>query len=108
MGWSGNEPCISHRTIIPGKPTLQLAIYVYDFLYFSLDEEVEQDFQKALSQNIKVVYGNVEWYLGMKFDWSTSSDGSVNCHISQEGYAAAIVKEMGLSQANTSPPITLY
>jgi hypothetical protein len=44
----------------------------------------------------------------MKFDWSTSSDGSVSCRISQEGYAAAIVEEMGLSQANKSPLMTPY
>jgi hypothetical protein len=44
----------------------------------------------------------------MKFDWSHSSDGSVNCRISQEGYAAAIVEDMGLSSANKSPLMTPF
>jgi hypothetical protein len=48
-----HDPCIFHGTIIPGKPPLYLAIYVDDFLYFSANDEVEQYFQKALSQKMK-------------------------------------------------------
>ncbi len=44
----------------------------------------------------------------MKFDWNTSTDGSVNCQISQEGCAVAIVEEMGSSQANKSPLTTPF
>jgi hypothetical protein len=44
----------------------------------------------------------------MKFDWNTLPDGSVNCRISQEGYAAAIVEEMGLSNANKTPLMTPF
>jgi hypothetical protein len=44
----------------------------------------------------------------MKFDWSHHSDGNVKCHISQEGYTAAIVDEMGLSSANNSPQMTPF
>ena len=47
-----HDPCIFHGTLIPGKPPLYLAIYVDDFLYFSLDD------------------------LGMKFDWNHSSHDS--------------------------------
>jgi hypothetical protein len=34
------------------------------------------------------------------FDWHCSSDKSVDCHESQNGYAAAILEEMGLENAN--------
>jgi hypothetical protein len=44
-----HDPCIFHGTSIPGKPPLYLVMYVDDFLYFSLDDEVEQYFQTALS-----------------------------------------------------------
>jgi hypothetical protein len=38
---------------------------VDDFLYFSLDDKVEQYFQTALSQKLKVNFmGDAEWYLG--------------------------------------------
>ncbi len=104
-----HDPCIFHGTIIPGKPPLYLAIYVDDFLYFSLDDEVEQYFETALSQKLKVDFlGDAEWYLGMKFDWNHHSDGSVGCRISQEGYAATIVEEMGLTHANKSPLMTPF
>ncbi len=54
-----------------------------DFLYFSVDDEVEQYFQTTLSQKLKVKFlGDTEWYLGMKLDWTHSSDGSVYCCIS--------------------------
>lgn len=52
--------------------------------------------------------GDAEWYVGMKFDWKTLPDGSVNCCISQEGYAAAIVEEMGIFTANKTPLVTPF
>ncbi len=52
-----HDPCIFHGTLIPEKPPLYLAIYVDDFLYFSLDDEVEQYFQTALSlKNSKLTF----------------------------------------------------
>jgi hypothetical protein len=44
----------------------------------------------------------------MKFGWQHSNDGTVNCRISQEGYAAAIIEEMGLTNANKSPLMTPF
>jgi hypothetical protein len=71
-----HDPCIFHGTLIPRKLPLYLAIYVDDLLYFSLDDEVEEYCQTALSQKLKVDYmGDAEWYLGMKFDWNPLSDG---------------------------------
>ncbi len=52
--------------------------------------------------------GDAEWYLGMKSDWNHSLDGSANFGLSQEGYAAMIVEEMGLSNANISPFLTPF
>jgi len=84
-------------------------MYVDDFVYFSLDDEVEHYFEMALSQKLNVDFlGEAEWFLGMKFDWVHSSNGSIQCRISQEGNAAAIVDEMGLSQANKSPLMTPF
>jgi len=104
-----HDPCIFHGTIISGKPPLYVAMYVDDFIYFSLDDEVEKYFENALSQKLKVDFmGEAEWFLGMKFDWSHSSDGNVHCRLSQEGYAATIVKEMGLTNSNKAPLMTPY
>jgi hypothetical protein len=74
----------SHLLAIKKIP-LYSAIYVNE----SLDDEVEQYFQTPFFQKLKVNFlGDAEWYLGMKFDWNISLDGSVTCRISQEGYAA--------------------
>jgi hypothetical protein len=100
---------------INGVPTwaksriVVLVIYVDVSPYFSLDGEVEQYFQTALPQKVKVVFFcDDKWYLGIKFDWNTSSDGFVSYRISQEGYAAATIEEMGLSNANKFPLMTPY
>jgi hypothetical protein len=104
-----HDACIFHGSLIPGKPPLYLAIYVDDFLYFSLDDEVEKYFETALCQKLRVDFlGDAGWYLGMKFNWNHGSDGLVSRHISEEGYAAAIVEDMGLSNANKSPLMTPF
>jgi hypothetical protein len=85
-----HDPCLFHGILIPGK-----------LIFFSADDEAENYFCTALSQKIKVEFlGDAEWYIGIKFDWHRSSDGTISCRMSQEGYAAAIVEEMGLSSAN--------
>jgi hypothetical protein len=106
---TAHDPCIFHGTIILGKPPLYVAMYVDDFIYFSCDDEVEKYFETALSQKLKVYFmGEAEWFLGKKFFWSRTSDGNVHCQLSQEGYAATIVEEMGLSNANKTPLMTPY
>jgi hypothetical protein len=52
--------------------------------------------------------GDAEWYIGIKFDWKKDDAGNVSCELSQEGYAAAILEEMGLSAANKSPLMTPF
>jgi hypothetical protein len=90
-------------------PQIYLALYVDDFLYFSLDDEVEHYFQNALSQKLKVDFlGEAEWFLGMKFDWTRQQDGNAICRISQEGYVTTIANELGLSSANKNPLMTPF
>jgi hypothetical protein len=49
-----------------------------------------------------------ERYIGIKFVWHKFPDGTVSCRLSQEGYAAAFVEEMGLSTASKSPMMTPF
>jgi hypothetical protein len=80
-----------------------------DFIYFSLEDDVEKYFENALAQKLRVEFlGEAEWFLGMKFDWSHLNDGSVQCRISQEGYTATIAREMGLTTANKNPLMTPF
>jgi hypothetical protein len=103
------DSCLFHGILIPGKPPIYVTIYVDDIIFFSTDDEVEKYFCTALSQKIKVEFlGDAKWYFGIKFDWHPSSDGTISCRLSQEGYAAAIVEEMGLSSTNKCPMMTPF
>jgi hypothetical protein len=94
---------------LPGKPPIYVVLYVDDFVYFSADDEVEQHFESILSTKIKVDFlGPAEWFVGIKFDWTFSSDGHVDCRLSQEAYANVIVETMGLSDASVSPKMTPF
>jgi hypothetical protein len=74
-----------------------------------VDDEVEQFFHTALSQKFQVEFlGDAEWYIEIEFDWHRFSDGTLTCRLSQEGYASAIVEEMGLSSANKCPMMTPF
>jgi hypothetical protein len=44
-----HDPCLFYGHVLPGRPPLYLAIYIEDFLYFGMDDEVEQYFETALS-----------------------------------------------------------
>jgi hypothetical protein len=104
-----HDPCVFVGTPIPGKPPLYFAIYVDDIIFFSPDDEVEHYFCTALSQKLKVDFvGDAEWYVGIKFDWLKSSDGTLACHLSQEGYASTIVDGMGLSSATKCALMTPF
>jgi membrane protein required for beta-lactamase induction len=52
--------------------------------------------------------GDVDYYLGICFDWQRESDGHISVHMSQEGYANAFINKMGLQNAVPSPKMTLY
>ena len=52
--------------------------------------------------------GQVDYFLGILFDWKRHDDGSVSVHLSQEAYANQIVESMGLSDSVSSPTMTPY
>jgi hypothetical protein len=52
--------------------------------------------------------GDIEYYLGICFNWRHESDGHISVHLSQEGYTNAFIDEMGLQNAVSSPKMTPY
>ena len=80
-----------------------------DFVYFSPDASVERYFESSLSAKVKVDFmGDAEWFIGMKFDWNLSSDGHMECRLSQEAYSNIISEAMGLTDAMVSPRLTPF
>jgi hypothetical protein len=73
-----SDPCMFTGSIsdpndpaadIPFTP-LTIGLYVDDFVYFSVDPEVERRFEQLLSSLITVNFmGTVDWFLGTRFQW---------------------------------------
>ena len=48
-------------------------LYVDDFIYFGLSDDIECQFKALLSQSITVMFmGVVNWFLGTHFTWIVS------------------------------------
>jgi hypothetical protein len=104
-----NDSCLFVGSVIPGKPPLYLVLYVDDFLYFSPDADVEKHFELSLAKKLKVDFmGDAEFFLGIKFDWVFSSDGHLDCRLSQDAFVNVIVDAMGLTDCSASPKMTPF
>jgi len=102
-------PCIFQGHPIPGKPKLYLGLYVDDFIYFSTDPTVELHFQTQLSAITGVHFmGQVSHFLGIKFLWNRSPNGSLSVHMSQEAFADHLVDLAELTNSSNSTNITPY
>ena len=104
-----NEPCLFHGSICPHRAPLYCAVYVDDFVYFSPDPLVEKEFEKQLSDIIDVKFmGEVEWFLGTRYEWDRDSNGNPRCFCSQDAYVDHVIRQMRLHHANTSDTMTPY
>ena len=96
-----HDPCIFYGFPIPGRPPLYLGLYVDDFVYFSQDPTVEKQFELNFSARVKVDFmGDVDYFLGVYYQWTRHTDGNVSVHLSQPGYAQALVEDMDLLDFN--------
>ncbi len=104
-----HDPCLFAGTPLPGKPPLYAVLYVDDFVYFSHDTDVEHYFESALAAKVQVDFlGDAEWFIGLKFDWSISDEGQVDCRVSQETYAHVIAEAMRITECSVSPRMTPF
>jgi hypothetical protein len=71
-----SDPCLFTDTIVdPSNPAvpsstapLTLGLYVDNFIYFSVDPEVERQFEQLLAKLITVEFmGTIDWFLGTHF-----------------------------------------
>lgn len=104
-----NEPCYFVGHLIDGLPELHLVIYVDDFIYFSISDEVEKHFEQALEEHVIVDFmGTVDYFLGIRFSWKTSNKSNFSCKLVQEGYIETLAHKMGIPNASVSPKMTPY
>jgi Reverse transcriptase (RNA-dependent DNA polymerase) len=63
--------CLFVSTPVPGKAPIYVALFVDDFVYFSPDPDVKHHFEEALASKVKVDFmGQVDYFLGILFDWT--------------------------------------
>ena len=107
-----NAPCLSKGTAIPGKAPMYLGLYVDDFVYFSVDPEVEAAFEKKLKAKTLVDFmGQVTHFLGIKFQWrkfQSRNEDHVKAHLSQAAYIENLVQMVGLSNDSYNSKPTPY
>ena len=93
----GQDRCVFKCTLFPGKPPIYVGMYVGNFVYYSTSDEVEEWFEQQLQSKVKVDFmGTVSWFLGQAYEWYTSKDGYVTCHISQEVFVEQLLEKSKL------------
>ena len=105
---SPNSPCVFTGTILPNEPPIYVGLYVDDFAFFSCSDAVEAHFRTLLNSEYTVSYDDsLEWFLGMKFDW-TETDDTLKCHVHQEAFILDIVDRHNMTDCNKSPRATPF
>lgn len=103
------SPCIFYGNLIPGKPPLFLGLYVDDFVYYSKSPEVEQKFKKDFSSKITMdLNGEVDYFLGIKFNTIRHDDGHVTIKLNQEAFIDSLVAQAELDGKGVTCPTSPY
>jgi hypothetical protein len=101
---SPHDPCVFYGSLKDGLPPIYIGIYVDDFKYFSLSDEVEQLFEARLGGKCRVDFmGEVSWFLGCKYEWETFPDGRLTVSITQTAKAEDLLETHGMSNCNPVP-----
>ena len=107
---SANSPCLYTGVLIPGHPPLYLGLYVDDFLFLSKYSEVEDHFQQEFAKHVtKVTFEpQVNYFLGIKFDWHCQSNDYVRIHLSQATFSEALLIQHHLHGDNVNTVTSPY
>ena len=92
--WSGTNP--KHPMYIPRgnrrKNELYLGLLVNDFIYFSSNKSAEESFEKKISSLTNVDFmGEVNHFLGIKFQLTKHEDRDLDAYLSQEAYTDHLI-----------------
>ena len=97
------DKCVFKCKPFIDKPPIYLGLYVDDFVYYSNSDEVEQWFEKNLQSHIKVDFmGDVQWFLGQRYEWMRDQEGSISCHISQQAFVEGMLQKLKLQHLKTT------
>ena len=100
----GQDRCVFKATPIPWKPSIYFGLYVDDFVYYSTLVEAKAWFEQGLQSKVKVDFmGTVTRFLGQEYEWFTTSNNRVICHISQEAFFAKKLERNKLLKCKPTP-----
>jgi hypothetical protein len=98
---SPHDPCVYFGTLKEGLPPIYIGLYVDDFKYFSLSDEVEQLFEAQLGSKCRVDFmGEVSWFLGCKYEWEHLPDGRLTVSITQTAKSEELIIAHGMADCN--------
>lgn len=94
-----HDKCVFKCQPFPDKPPMYVGLHADDFVYCSKSDEVEQWFENELKSHVKVDFfmGDVNWFLGQRYDWFTDSNNKVSCHISQQAFIEGMLHKFNLT-----------
>ena len=98
-----HDNCIFKCTPFADEPPIYVGLYVDDFIYFSKSDKVEEWFENNLKSHVKVEFmGDVQWFLGQRYDWYTDSENRIACHISQQAFIEGMLQKFNLQHLSTT------
>jgi hypothetical protein len=101
LAQSPHDPCVFYGKLQDDLPPIYIGLYVDDFKYFSLSDEVEALFEKRLSTKCRVDFmGEVSWFLGSKYEWERLPDGRLTVSITQTAKSEDILETHGMTNCN--------
>ena len=93
----------------PPRATINVGLYVDDFVFYSTDQAEEDLFQKLFQNRLTVDFmGDVDYFLGTAFTWVQDDNGHLSVHLCQSAFTEFIGQRFGVDKLNRTPNLTPY
>jgi hypothetical protein len=103
------SPCLFVGTLVEGLPPIYIGIYEDDIIYFSVDDQVEKEFESKLSAIGNVDFmGKVLHFLGIEFGWKHHKGGNISVSLTQQSFVENLVESVNYSTASVSSFVSPY
>ena len=103
------SPCIFTGTLIPNEAPIYIGLYVDDMIYFSPSTKTLETFETTFGNKITTTFnGDIDYFLGIKFDTQTHGPKNVSIHMTQTAFIDNLVQDQNLHGESVTTPKTPY
>ena len=105
---SKHDPCLfsgiisdpeSSIPLTTERTSLDVGLYVDDFVFYSTSSAEEELFQRMLAKHIHVDFmGDAEYFLGAAFTFLRHFDGNLLVHLSQSAFTKFTAHQFGVEK----------